>query len=132
MLENKILNYLEKINSPISVGVLSKALNIKHSTVNSAVKRLVEKRFVRWEPYRSVELVAAGKKEAQHFKLHEHLVAHFLMDVLNLTEEFAHEEARKIANVISCDLIERICEVYSHPNQCLCGEILPNGFLHDH
>ncbi|MBA7681887.1 hypothetical protein ES703_90229 [subsurface metagenome] len=50
MLENKILNYLEKINSPISVGVLSKALNIKHSTVNSAVKRLVEKRFVRWEP----------------------------------------------------------------------------------
>ncbi len=132
MLENKILNYLEKINSPISVGVLSKALNIKHSTVNSAVKRLVEKRFVRWEPYRSVELVTAGKKEAQHFKLHEHLVAHFLMNTLNLSEEFAHEEARKIANVISCDLIERICEVYSHPNQCLCGEILPNGFLHDH
>ncbi|GAH63774.1 unnamed protein product, partial [marine sediment metagenome] len=97
MLENKILNYLEKINSPISVGVLSKALNFKHSTVNSAVKRLVEKRFVRWEPYRSVELVSAGKKEAQHFKLHEHLVAHFLMDVLNLSEEFAHEEARKIA-----------------------------------
>lgn len=132
MLEDKILNYLEKINKPISVGALAKALNFKHSTVNSAVKRLVEKEFVRWEPYRSVELVAAGKKEAQHFKLHEHLVALFLMDVLNLTEEFAHEEARKIANVISCDLIERICEAYSHPNQCLCGEILPNGFLHDH
>jgi len=131
-LEDKILNYLEKINKPISVGALAKALNFKHSTVNSAVKRLVGKKFVIWEPYRSVELVAAGKKEAQHFKLHEHLVALFLMDVLNLTEEFAHEEARKIANVISCDLIERICEAYSHPNQCVCGEILPNGFLHDH
>ena len=132
MIEVKILSYLEKIGTPLRVGTIAKSLNIKHSTANSAVKRLVKKRFVRWEPYGSVELIAAGKKEAQHYKLHEHLIGLFLMDALNLPEDFAHEEARKIANIISCDLIGRICEAYSHPSQCLCGEILPNGFLHGH
>jgi len=132
MIEVKILSHLEKIGTPLRVGTIAKSLNIKHSTANSAIKRLVEKNHVKWEPYKFVELISAGKKEAQHFKLHEHLMGLFLMDSLQISEKLAHEEARKIANVISCDLIERICEVYSHPSQCLCGETLPNGFLHDH
>jgi Mn-dependent DtxR family transcriptional regulator len=132
MLEEDILNYLESLKKPVTVGTLAKDLNLKHSTANSAIKRLVEKGYVRWELYKNVELLAAGVREAEHLKLHQHLISLFLIDTLNISETLAHREARKIASAVSCELIDKICEKYDHPSQCSCGEDLPSGFLHDH
>lgn len=132
MIEEDILNYLESKKGPISVGILAKALKIKHSTANSAIKRLIEKGYIKWEPYKNIELIEAGVKEAEHLKLHEHLISLFLMETLNLKEMSAHTEARKIASVVSCEVIDKICEKYGHPTQCSCGVDLPSGFLHHH
>lgn len=132
MLEDDIINYLEKIGKPTTVRSIVDSLNIAHSTVNSAIKRLVEKKLVIWEPYKTVELVAAGKTKAHHYKLHEHLIGLFLMDTLQISENLAHKEGKKIANIISCELIEKICAKYNHPNQCICGEDLGNVINHEH
>jgi len=114
-LENKIdkkhsiLEYLFYWNRPISPGVLTKQLEMKHSTLNSALKRLENQNLIQWDKYSQVQLTVEGKEQASHLSNHHFIVEKFLTDVLNLSPSLAHDEALNLSPYISCTVIDAMC-----------------------
>jgi DtxR family Mn-dependent transcriptional regulator len=111
--ENKVLDFLFYWGRPIRVGDLVKELEIKHSTLNSVLHRLVENGLVSWSSYGPVELTEKGKEEAAHLSNHHFIIEHFLKQTLDLTESDVHHEALNLAGVASCALIEAICRKFN-------------------
>lgn len=124
--ETKVLDFLYFWGRPIKVGELVRHLSLKHSTLNSVLKRLVEKDLIKWAKYGPVQLTNLGNDKGAHFTNHHLIIEKFLKESLNISDEFAHSEALKLANVISCELIEKICEKYKIPedkmNYSFCEE----------
>jgi DtxR family Mn-dependent transcriptional regulator len=115
--EIKILDFLFYWGRPIKAGELVKQLNVKHSTLNSVLKRLTERQFIIWEKYGVVHLTKLGTEKAAHITNHHFIIEKFLKDSLNISDEFAHKEALNLSRLISCELIEKICEKYKYcPN----------------
>ena len=61
-----------------------------------------------------VELTELGQSNAEHITNHHFILERFLKDSLEVSNEFAHQEALKLSNVISCELIDKICEKYNY------------------
>lgn len=107
--DTAVLEFLFFWDRPINSGTLRKELNLKHSTLNSVIERLVKRGFVEWKKYSLISLTEDGKKEAGHISNHHFIVEKFLTDTLDLKEEDAHKEALKISPHVSCKIIEAIC-----------------------
>ena len=112
--EIAIIDFLFYWGRPIKAGELVKHLQLKHSTLNSALKRLSKKNIIDWEKYGAVQLTEAGKSNAAHITNHHFIIEKFLKDSLNISDDFAHREALKLAGRISCELIDKICEKYDY------------------
>lgn len=114
-------------------GEIASMLSVKHSTVNSAIRRMEKRGLVRWQHYGDVELEPAGKEQASHLKLHVHLIEVFLVNALRLPPADAHDEAYRLAPHFSCRLIKSICDTYGRPSTCPCDEpILEVPGCHGH
>jgi Mn-dependent DtxR family transcriptional regulator len=107
--ELQIFDFLFWWGRPIRVGDLSDKLEIKHSTINSVLKRLEKDGFIEWEKYGLVSLSEKGQQEAGHYANHHFIVEKFLKETLDLTEQQAHNHAIELAGRVNCDLIDAIC-----------------------
>ncbi|MDG6220344.1 MAG: metal-dependent transcriptional regulator [Candidatus Thermoplasmatota archaeon] len=64
-----------------------------------------------------------------NYRKHQ-LLERFLVDVLNLETDKAHEEARKISEVMSDETITGIDHLLQHPVFCPDGNIIPGEEKH--
>ena len=108
--EDQVLEFLYFWNRPISTGNLRKHLDMKHSTLNSVILRLVEQKLVIWEKYSLVKLTEEGKDTAAHLSNHHFIIEKFFIEHLDLSEKIAHEEAVILSPHLSCIVIEAICK----------------------
>ncbi|HME54417.1 MAG TPA: iron dependent repressor, metal binding and dimerization domain protein [Candidatus Lokiarchaeia archaeon] len=133
-LEYRILmHFLREHETAIMPGNLAKQFDIRHSTINSALKRMEERRLIRWNHYGSIELLEDGLNALKHEEVHHHLIEVFLVDTLALTPEEAHEESFRLAPHFSCMMIQRICNKYGNPRQCPSNHVIPEyPACHDH
>ena len=58
---------------------------------------------------------------------HAKLMEILLTEELDLNVKEAHEESEKFNLLLSCNIINRICEKYNHPSKCPCGEVILNS-----
>ncbi len=107
--DESVLDFLYFWQRPISPGNLANHLKIKHTTLNSSLKRLQKKDQVDWKKYGTVSLTEQGKNVAAHISNHHFIIEKFFKEFLNLSSEQAHKEALDLAPAISCTLIEAIC-----------------------
>ncbi|MFX1539124.1 MAG: metal-dependent transcriptional regulator [Promethearchaeota archaeon] len=133
LLENQILRLLNDWIRPIRSGDLTRELNkredlkLRASTVNSALERLEKKKLLEWKRYGLVTLTNLGIKEARALARHHRLIEVFFVNELNLSVEQAHKEANLLNPPLSCETINRICEKYSHPEKCPCGNLIESS-----
>jgi Mn-dependent DtxR family transcriptional regulator len=109
---------------------LASQLNSPTQTINSALKRMEERKQIIWKKYKEVGINMDNEESLIHLQNHIHLVEDFLIQTLNISKEEAFKEALKIAPIISCELAERICEKY-HYNHCK-GLVIYYPECHDH
>ena len=116
-LDFKILSMFmfDKLTKPADI---SRKLNVPHSTINSALKRMQEHGYIKWVHYKGIELTSKGKESLEHLEQHLHLIEIFLNDTLNINPKDAYSEAFKLAPYFSCKLIGKICEKYDQPKVC--------------
>ena len=115
--EIKILDFLFYWGRPIKAGEIVKELKLKHSTLNSVLKRLTKQQLIKWEKYGAVHLTEVGTSKAAHLTNHHFIIEKFLKETLDISDDFAHKEALNLSRLISCELIEKICEKYKYcPN----------------
>lgn len=130
-------NYLKAIyklaqqNQEITVKDIALSLDIKMPTVNSMIKKLDEKKLIRYQKYKAIEITEKGKKEALHILRKHRLTELFLSQVMGLGWEEVHDIAEQIEHIQSNLFFNRIDEMLGKPQFDPHGEPIPdiNGKL---
>jgi Mn-dependent DtxR family transcriptional regulator len=103
--DKSVIIYIYEIGNATKPGDIAKRLQLPHSTINSVIKRLVNKNLVIWKEYAYVELTQLANKMAAHHLKHHIIIHHYFEHELELASSEAHLEGLRIAGVISCDTV---------------------------
>ena len=106
--DKSVIIYIYEIGIATKPGDIAKRLQLPHSTINSVIKRLVNKNLVNWKEYAYVELTPLAKKMAAHHLQHHVIIHHYFEHELDLSPDDAHLEGLRIAGVISCQTVLRM------------------------
>lgn len=104
-----------------TVNELSKQLDIKMSTVNSMMKKLAEKKLVRYESYKPVRLTAPGEKAAAMIIRKHRLTEMYLVEKMGFGWDQVHEIAEQVEHIQSPEFFGKMDELLGFP------EIDPHG-----
>jgi DtxR family Mn-dependent transcriptional regulator len=103
-------------------GALAESLGVSPGTATAAVKRLHERGLLEHQPYKGVELTAAGRRAAIAAIRRHRIVERFLADMLG----YAWNEADRLAGSFEHDLPQevedRLFVALDRPTSC------PHGF----
>ncbi|MBF0574361.1 metal-dependent transcriptional regulator [Dysgonomonas sp. GY617] len=122
----KNLFYLENKLGEATVNELSKSLDIKMSTVNSMMKKFVEKGLVHYESYKPLKLTEKGRQEAALILRKHRLTEMFLYEKMGLGWEEVHSIAEQIEHINSVVFFDRMDELLNHPHIDPHGSPIPD------
>ncbi len=121
-------DYLETIytlkeeNGVARVGEIAEKLNVKSSSVNSAIKQLTDKNLVVHEKYGYVGLTKRGDKIASEIKDKHNILFRFLTEFLLLDPKEAEKEACCIEHSISKKTFLRLTKFFKFLEEGLSTE----------
>ncbi|MCA1927189.1 MAG: metal-dependent transcriptional regulator [Calditerrivibrio sp.] len=92
---------LENKEGGARVTSIAKRLNVKKPAVTSALRMLSDKKFVIYTPYKVVKLTDEGRKLAESVLKRHQVITKFFVELLNIPENVAENDACKIEHVIS-------------------------------
>ena len=104
--------FLQKENGFARVGEIAENLNVKSSSVNSAIKFLLEKELVIHKRYGYVALTKEGKRIANEVQEKHDILFRFLTEFLMLDNKVAQEEACCIEHAISNQTFQRLTKFF--------------------
>ena len=125
-------NYLKAIfhlvdeENCFTINELSKLLNVKMSSVNSMMKKFVQKNWVIYESYKPIKLTDLGKKEAALIVRKHRLTEMFLVEKMGFGWESVHEIAEQLEHVHSEVFFDKMDELLNNPKVDPHGEPIPN------
>ncbi len=112
---------LKKRNKVARVKDIGRLMEVKTSSVTSALNTLSEKRLVLHERYGYVELTPKGKRLAEAVLNKHNMLFAFLTEILGIQPQIAQEDACKIEHSVSPQTFKKISKfidfVKSCPNQ---------------
>ena len=125
-------NYLKAIfhlideDNYFTINELSKLLNIKMPSVNSMMKKFMQKNWVIYESYKPIKLTDLGKKEAALIVRKHRLTEMFLVEKMGFGWESVHEIAEQLEHVHSEVFFDKMDELLNNPKVDPHGEPIPN------
>lgn len=123
----KALHRLSLNEEAITVKRIALLLDIKMPTVNSMINNLSEKKLIKYEKYKAIELTEKGKKKALLILRKHRLTELFLKDVMGLGWEEVHDIAEQIEHLQSELFFNRIDEMLGYPKFDPHGEPIPDA-----
>lgn len=123
----KALFALTQTKGEASVNELSKMLNIKMPTVNSMMKRMAEKGFVKYESYKPLKLTIKGKKEAALILRKHRLTEMYLVEKMEFGWEEVHIIAEQIEHIQSPEFFNKMDELLGYPKVDPHGSPIPDS-----
>lgn len=103
---------LKKENGVARVGEIAEKLDVKSSSVNSAIKNLTEQNLVVHENYGYVGLTEEGERIASEIKDKHDILFRFLTEFLMIDPKEAEKEACCIEHSISTETFERLTKFF--------------------
>ncbi len=122
----KALYHLVNENDEVSVNDLSRQLNIKMPSVNSMVKKFADKKWVKYESYKPIQLTESGKKEASLIVRKHRLTEMFLVEKMGFGWENVHEIAEQLEHIHSEVFFDKMDEILNYPKIDPHGEPIPD------
>lgn len=123
----KALYRLSQDNQEITVKDIAAMLGIKMPTVNSMIKKLAEKKLLKYEKYKTIELTDKGNKSALYILRKHRLTELFLFKIMGLGWEEVHDIAEQVEHIQSELFFGRIDEMLGHPQFDPHGEPIPDA-----
>src|SRR5690606_4324738 len=111
----KALFNLANENGEAGVNELSKSLDLKMPTVNSMMKKLADKKLVKYESYKPIKLTEKGRKEAAMIIRKHRLTEMFLVDKMGFTWDQVHYIAEQVEHVKSPAFFDKMDELLGNP-----------------
>jgi DtxR family transcriptional regulator, Mn-dependent transcriptional regulator len=109
----------------VTTSAIAERLGVSAPSVTAMVKKLAERKLVRYTPYREIRLTPSGEALAVEVVRHHRLLEAYLHDVLGLSWDEVHEEAEVLEHALSERLEDRIAEALGHPTHDPHGDPIP-------
>jgi len=106
---------LQREHDRVTTSMLAERFGSSPATVTGMLKKLAEREWVSYEPYKGVTLTDAGRQIALEVIRHHRLIETFLNKTLGIPWDRVHEEAERLEHVLSEYLEDRIDEILGHP-----------------
>ena len=116
-LTHSIEDYLEMIflmseeMDTIRITDIAAKMNVRKSSIHSAVKKMVENDFVEHERYGAIIITEKGKARAQEVYHKHQILKSFFLEILGLPENIAETDACNIEHYISDQTVSALMEL---------------------
>lgn len=104
----KTIYVLEKSSGKIRVTDIAKKLKITKPSVNRAIKNLRDLDLVEYEVYGDINLTYQGEEKAKEIIKKHDIIKMFLVDILDVDEKDAEEEAKSMKHAMSPDTTKKL------------------------
>lgn len=121
-----ILNISFNTNNKVSTNEISNLLKTSPASVTDMLKKLLEKKLVKYEKYKGVELSNSGKQYAINILRKHRLWETFLVEHLGFNWSEVHEIAEELEHIKSTKLIDKLDAFLGYPKFDPHGEPIPN------
>ena len=111
---------------PVGLSALSEWLSVSRVSVNEMIRKLEKDGLVMYTPYRGVSLTPTGESQALDIVRRHRTWERFLVDVMAMPWDQAHEEACELAHATSASLLEQLSEFLGQPETCPHGHAVPS------
>ncbi|MFA5468748.1 MAG: metal-dependent transcriptional regulator [Sphaerochaetaceae bacterium] len=126
-------NYLKAIvkylatpgKTKISTGELAALLKVTSGTTTTMIKKLEREGYVSYISHQGCSLTAKGMRYGLRILRRHRLLETFLVNVLDLTWDEAHEEAEKLEHSTSDYLVDKIDQYLNYPTKGPSGNMIP-------
>lgn len=122
----KAIFHLADAKNEVTINELSKFLDVKMPSVNNMMKKFAEKKWVKYEVYKPVKILAVGRKEAALVVRKHRLTEMFLVEKMNFGWENVHEIAEQLEHVHSTLFFDKMDEILNFPKFDPHGEPIPD------
>jgi DtxR family Mn-dependent transcriptional regulator len=124
----KAIFHLEnKFPGGVSTNSLAEELETKASSVTDMVKKLSDKKLVKYRKYQGVTLSEHGRKTAVEVIRKHRLWEVFLVDKLNFSWDEVHDIAEQLEHIKSEKLTEKLDIFLGHPKRDPHGDPIPDA-----
>ena len=114
----KTVHVLSRNGTAASTSDISRVLKVAPASVTEMLKKLAEKGYVDYSPYKGSTLTAKGVEEAQKIARKHRLLERFLHDVLRIGKNAVHKQACEMEHVLSDEAEEALCRLLKYPDKC--------------
>ncbi len=132
MSSEKVEEYLEAIyklqspDRPLGTSELGKELGVAPASATEMAKRLQDKGYVRRGKKSGITLTKSGERAALELIRKHRIAERFLVDVLGMDWQYAHEEACKFEHIMSPDVEKRMEALLDNATTCPHGHPIPD------
>ena len=116
----------EKNIERIKPAVISSVFGITDQSVNEMIKKLANKKLVKFYPYKGVGLTKMGLIKAIEMVRAHRLWEVFLTEKLGLSWKDVHEDAEKLEHATSKKVLDALDDYLNNPTQCQHGNPIPS------
>lgn len=110
---------------PVPLHFIADELDIMPVSVNEMIRKLSKEGFVRYFPYKGVELLPKGKRVAQNVLRRRRLWEVFLVEQLGLTSPEADSLACRLEHVTPASVADSLHEYLGRPTKSPQGKPIP-------
>lgn len=114
----KVIYTLMSEHKVARVKEIAERLDVTKSSVSSALKSLSDKGLVVYDPYSYVELTPKGKKLAARVLSKYDILTNFLVEILEVPEDLAHENACRMEHVVDDKVMKRLVQFLEFCRGC--------------
>ena len=120
-------DYLETImllaeeEEGVTVTRISEEMGVTKPSVTSAIRRLVKNELATHEKYGEIHLTNKGLRVARDVYKRHQILTHFMMDVLDIKEDIASEDACRAEHCLSPVSVERLNQFMEYVESCPQG-----------
>jgi DtxR family Mn-dependent transcriptional regulator len=109
----------------VSTSMISENLKIAPASATQMLKKLADKGYVEYSPYKGVVLTVEGLKIAKKITRKHRLLERFLCDILKIKSDKIHDQACEMEHVLSDDAERALCHLLEQPNKCPGDSVIP-------
>lgn len=124
----KAIFHLEKkYSGGVSTNALAEEMDTKASSVTDMVKKLSDKKLVKYRKYQGVTLSEQGKRTAIEVIRKHRLWEVFLVEKLNFAWDEVHDIAEQLEHIKSEKLTDELDNFLGHPKRDPHGDPIPDS-----
>lgn len=117
----------ESIGEALGTNRLARLFGVKAPSVTGMLRRLRQRGWVWYQPYRPPSLTEEGRRVAVRLIRRHRLLETYLVEVLGFPWDRVHEEVQILEHAVSEQLMERIADKLGHPSYDPHGDPIPDA-----